>query len=779
MPAAGELHDLMATAVCEVRVGQASSGTGWLAASGTVITAGHLLSGPEKNPLVELRFPDHPMAITAQVATSMYVPEHGIDFAVLSADTPPGRPGLPISLERIPQGSLVSMGYGVTLRSISAASGELIGLYDPQNSSANRLFRCRSTELAEEGYSGAPIVSLESASVVAIQVEAVIGGRGARDTVLAMPLYRIAERWSQLEEIEAGQAERSDGYAARSIIVVDVAADQNFAREVSARLAAAGLQVTVSQLSRRQPGTKAAAELSDARAMVLMSAGSPAALDRTRELVVGATLRKVPIVVAAPPDAELPDYLSGFARIQASADAGATAEGLDAALRTLDDEPTWVASLTALSDALEEIQSQAPDPVRFQPHIDELRSMIGGWGSRLRRQDRRVRAGFGLSAPDQAPAEPVPSVGVRPFDPEHLFRDRVREAETVSRFLADGSSGIVTVVGRAGIGKTALTAHVMAALRQQRWLFPGTGPRIDGMAFLSTRTSSGITSAEVVLKLARLVNDATLVRSWSSAATPLDRRIAQLVEAIGERRIVILLDNFEDVLDTSGVITGGDELGALLAGLAEVESGLKFLITSRERIAFAARSVSRCRVVELAAGLPLDEAAQMLRELDPQAEFGLRDASDDDLASIAARVHGIPRALQLVVGMLANDPLLALADLTDLHAYLIDESLSKMIAETHTRLDDPARWVLLALAVLGRPVPLGALDYILRPFAPGSDVPSVARNLIRTQVVSVDRLSRRLALHPADRHYLLTQAAHQRPATLALMHRRTAEYYVS
>jgi tetratricopeptide (TPR) repeat protein len=772
MRSAGDLERLLATAVCGVSVGGATvSGTGWLVApEGIVLTAGHMVVGA---PSVQVAFPGKP-PLPAQVVIAEHEPARGIDFAILEVEPPGALAALPIALTRSPRGPLMSSGYGLTLRSLSAAAGEIIGPFDPQNDSAFRLFRCRSQELAEQGYSGAPIVSVESGAVVGVQIEAVTGSRGARDTVLAMPLYRIAQAWNRLEEIEADQARGQDRQPGWSIMLVAADGD-NLAGRIGNRLAERGFDVTPVTVAPGRVLQTGQADLADVAAVLIVTSGiGDFVLDGTRDLVVGTIVRQLPLIVATASAADLPSYLHGFPRVDSEA-----AAVVEDAAATVSAAATDAANPGALADALEDIQSSAADPVRFQPRIDELRSIMGGWSSRRERQDRRIRV---LSeGPEAVPQSGTlaPAVGVRPFDPQHLFRDRVHEAEEISRSLADEAIGIVSIVGRTGMGKTALAARVMNALRAQRWFHSGARKVIDGLVFLSTRTSSGISSDEIILKIAQLTGDAGLFRTWSTRTIPLSRRIAAVLEALGERRVVVLLDNFEELLDDSGRISGGDELNALLVELVLADSPVSFLITSRERVEFPPQVLPRTRVVELRTGLPVEESIQMLRELDPQSEYGLAVSSDAELRSLAEAVHGIPRALQLIAGLLANDPLLTVGELVALDMPAVDESLSGIIAETLSRLDQSARWILLALAVVGRPVPVPAADFILRPFAPGMDVPSLLRRLVRTQIVSVDRITRCVALHPADRRYLLRQAAEQREATLALLHRRTADYYLS
>ncbi|WP_218781432.1 trypsin-like peptidase domain-containing protein [Streptomyces griseiscabiei] len=765
------LANLLSTAVCGISVGGASvSGTGWLAApTGIVLTAGHLLTGAGD---LKVTFPGHG-PLRARVLVAAHQPAEGIDFAVLDVDLDDRRiAALPIALAHAPRGSFASAGFGVTLRTISAGAGDIIGPFDPRNDASLRLFRCRSQELAEPGYSGAPIVSTELGAVVGIQIEAVTGPRGARDTVLAMPLYRVASAWNRLEEIEAQQAAGSDSPAARQVMVVATAIDtlaDRIAAELRVRgLAARSVFVSDGEIPKPNP-----AVLADVQTMVLVANGMALTFESTRELVVAAVFRQLVLIVVADEGVALPTYLRSFVRVSAvgEAVAAAVSAAADAAL---------AAKPASLADALEDIQSHSSAPGRFQPRIDELRSAAEGWSSRRERQERRLEAlaESGLHGTGALRADVAPAVGVRPFDPQHLFRDRVHETGDISRALADDSVGVVSVIGRAGVGKTALAARVLSALRSQHWFHSGSRPRIDGVVFLSTRTSSGISSDEIVLKLAQLTGDADLFRTWSTRAIPLHRRVASVLEVLDDRHVVVLLDNLEDLLDGNGRLTGGDELDALLTELMLVASPVSFLITSREQVQFSTSVLPRTRCVELRAGLPDDESVRMLRELDAQAEYGLADAPDDVLRRLATAVHGLPRALQLIAGMLASDPLLTVDDLVTLDMPAVNESLGELIAETLARLDRPARWVLLALAVVGRPMATGGVDFILRPFAPGLDVPSLVRRLVRTQIVSGDRTSKTVALHPADRRYLLRQAAEQQEATVALLHRRAADHYL-
>ena len=85
-------------------------------------------------------------------------------------------------------------------RGLGFGSGEFVEPLDRQDSSANRLFCLRSPELVEKGYSGGAVFSDSLEAVVAIQTTRTKIGAG-RDTVLAMPLYRVARHWEPLIDL--------------------------------------------------------------------------------------------------------------------------------------------------------------------------------------------------------------------------------------------------------------------------------------------------------------------------------------------------------------------------------------------------------------------------------------------------------------------------------------------------------------------------------------------------------------------------------------------------
>lgn len=195
-------EELLSQASCLVRVGNNRRGTAWLfdAAGGLLLTAAHVvLTDGEPGTGITVEFPDD-FPRTVYIEKWEYNPKDGLDYAVLKLPDPKQVPRtpLPVGVFRKFDGSYSEMGYPAGEEGQSPAKGEFIGLFRRGNSSANVSFRLESTMGSKKGFSGAAIFSNQNQKVVAIHTEGAknVVGAGA-NTVLAVPLYRIEQRWLQ------------------------------------------------------------------------------------------------------------------------------------------------------------------------------------------------------------------------------------------------------------------------------------------------------------------------------------------------------------------------------------------------------------------------------------------------------------------------------------------------------------------------------------------------------------------------------------------------------
>jgi tetratricopeptide (TPR) repeat protein len=438
---------------------------------------------------------------------------------------------------------------------------------------------------------------------------------------------------------------------------------------------------------------------------------------------------------------------------------------------------------------LETAQRQAPDLGRFELKIDALRDRIAAWDGRVESQRERIAEGLEEQRREMAKERArrrrekrLRVVGQPPLDVGDYFRDRERDLSRLSQLLAEPATRLVSVIGHGGMGKTALACKVLRDLERHRWPYTDQEVPADGIIYLSTRTA-GISLERLFLDCAKLVGgdeQERLNAVWTNPQLGLQEKIARLLEALRDGRYVILLDNLEDLLDDQGKLTD-DGLRLFFEHALIASQGTQLIVTSRVALAFRREVMRFDHQVKLLDGLPVEDGVAVLRELDPNGDYGLRNAPSEQLAEAVLLAHGVPRALEVIVGTLANDPFATLDEVMQTF-YEQEDVVEALIKENYKRLDQDARRVIEALAVFRRPVPPLAVDYLLEPFAPGLDVPGVVRRLTRTNIVSVNRTAKTVTLHPIDQDYAYSQLPDETQTeasfTRQALERRAADYYV-
>jgi len=342
--------------------------------------------------------------------------------------------------------------------------------------------------------------------------------------------------------------------------------------------------------------------------------------------------------------------------------------------------------------------------------------------------------------------------GHPPLDPRAFFKDRQRERARVRELLMDPATRLVVVIGRGGIGKTAMACQVLGELEEHaqghNW-----EAGLSALVYLSTRTGD-VSVERIFRECASLVDEhaqTRLERTWLNRELRVAEKVDQLLDELGDSPIVVLLDNFEDLLAANGQFVDPDLATFIERTLAGAKHGVRLLVTTREPLSLPGSLLRHDRRVPLDTGLPTTDGIAMLRELDPDAAFGLADAAPEVLERAVQRVHGVPRALEVLAGIAATD-FSSLEKLSD-GFYDDQRVVVDLVQAAYKRLDDDSRLTLCALSVFTRPVPAAAVEALVLPLAAGLDVAGVLRYLARIYLVRIDRDAETVSLHPIDRDY--------------------------
>jgi tetratricopeptide (TPR) repeat protein len=420
------------------------------------------------------------------------------------------------------------------------------------------------------------------------------------------------------------------------------------------------------------------------------------------------------------------------------------------------------------------------------PFLNFLAEQNTGAGNRHSIASQRARIEQGIDeqrhvfadSAAQGDAQPQRVVGDPPDRPAR-FHGRATQLQAMGEHLTSTAARLVTLIGPSGIGKTALAVRLLTDLEANRWPPNVAGRQVDGIAYLSTRTE-GITLERLFFACARMLGGAAranLERAWKKDQLSVDDKIQRLLEALHDGLYVILLDHIEDLLDGEGQITDA-EVRLLVDRSLAARNGPRLLVTSRVRLALSRDAAKLDRPVSLNDGLSVDDGIAMLRDLD-RGSAGLKQLPEDALARVVKRLHGVPRALEVFAGILADDELETVDHLLE-KFYDRHDVVDDLFKEGINRLDEPSQRVVEALAVLGQPVPAAAVDLLLQPFVPGLDLPAILRRLSRGQIVRVaDRVKGTWALHPIDQDFAYARCPETGRYSRQALHHRAAEWYAS
>lgn len=426
----------------------------------------------------------------------------------------------------------------------------------------------------------------------------------------------------------------------------------------------------------------------------------------------------------------------------------------------------------------QEIRSQVwqgiyVEDANLRVHIAGLRKVLGdGQG------DRR----FILNVPGQGYSFVAPVVSIAAGEisagnpqaqaeaparlPLLLTRLVGRDAELASIVDLVGQRRLVTLVGPGGIGKTTL------ALAAGWVLFDG------GMRDLC------------FVDLAPLADPALVPSAVASAlglSVPSQSPTPGLVAALGRRKVLVLLDNCEHLIDAAAGLAE-----ALLRGVP----GLRILATSREPLLAEGEWVHRVEPL----GLPPEEAAQVAEDilLYPSVQlFVERATAHRDsfrpsepaaqlIASICRQLDGIPLAIELAaaqLGMLSVQELserlkdrLCLLARGRRTALPRQQTLRATLDWSHGILSDAERQVLHRLAIFAGGFTLDAAIAVVPEETDRDDIIDQIARLASKSLLSVDLGSDtvRYRLLHTTRAYALERLREN--AGVAALARRHAAY---
>jgi predicted ATPase len=281
---------------------------------------------------------------------------------------------------------------------------------------------------------------------------------------------------------------------------------------------------------------------------------------------------------------------------------------------------------------------------------------------------------------------------------------RDADVAALTRMLTAPEARLVVLTGAGGAGKTRL-ALAVAEQTRRHWA--------DSAAFVDLSPVSD----------PRLVPDA-IASALGLVGQGRERPLDTLERGLADRNMLLVLDNFEQVMDAAPTV----------ADLLESAPGLQMLVTSR--VVLRVRGEQEWRVEPLGVPPPGSTLAVLAetpavrlfmdRVRDVQPGFTLTSQNAAAVAELCRRLDGLPLALELAAAsmrLLTPDQILArlpgqlerpgaLADLPGRQ-----QTLTGTIQWSYDLLPAPAQQMLARLSVFAAPFTAGAAEAVAGPDA--------------------------------------------------------------
>jgi DNA-binding SARP family transcriptional activator/predicted ATPase len=316
----------------------------------------------------------------------------------------------------------------------------------------------------------------------------------------------------------------------------------------------------------------------------------------------------------------------------------------------------------------------------------------------------------GNLAPEKRPKQrPIPH---NLPSPPTTFVGRQRELAALDDLIRRDQSRLVTIIGPGGIGKTRF-----ALAYAEHYLITSSAPPFpDGVYFIplvNLNPSSDTPIADQII----LAITAAIKLSLATDSEPVVRPLKQqLLDYLRQKRLVLLLDNFDDLL--IGKHRDGE---ALLAEIAQAAPQVGMIVTSRERLRLYGERVFTLpglTLPDLEIGEPADqpvfnqaEAMQLFVRTARRAQhdFQLEAGNWRPVAQLCHFLGGMPLAIEVAASWVDTLSLLDILaemqrDLDFLSSDLLDvdsrhRSIGKVLDYTWQRLPPNEQLVLAALSV--------------------------------------------------------------------------------
>jgi WD40 repeat protein len=321
------------------------------------------------------------------------------------------------------------------------------------------------------------------------------------------------------------------------------------------------------------------------------------------------------------------------------------------------------------------------------------------------------------------------------------FYGRIDELATLTHWITSDRCRLIAILGMGGMGKTTLAVKLAEQVQ-------------DEFEYVIWRSLLNAPSLEDILSdCIKFLSNQQEVHLPDTS----EGRLSRLMQYLNQHRCLILLDNFESVLQ-SGTWAGDynseyTDYGRFLQRIGETLHQSCVLLTSREKprdISLLEGIGEAVRSFQLQ-GLTQSEGWEIFKSK------GCYGANDRELQEVFEHYAGNPLALRIVASGIQE---LAQGDIAELLPYLRQGEfqfgdINDLLKRQFVRLSVAEQQVMYWLAINRDPVALAELEVDLVSEQVRRQLLNAVRSLIRRCLV--ERTTKQLSLQPVVMEYMTSQ----------------------
>lgn len=165
------------------------------------------------------------------------------------------------------------------------------------------------------------------------------------------------------------------------------------------------------------------------------------------------------------------------------------------------------------------------------------------------------------------------------------FEGRFVETQEIADFIKSDHQKLLTIIGRAGSGKTALACRVLQNLEHGHFPNDLGELEVGGIVYLSEISNYNINVANIFSGLLTLIDKGSAKRIEQLYREPkvsIENKIQILLENLPQKPTILLLDNFEDLINPNDEHLRDQELEKAIIKILDASGHfLKLIITTR------------------------------------------------------------------------------------------------------------------------------------------------------------------------------------------------------